>query len=478
MLFRKLVRFILLIATIAGISLATESSNAKKRRLPANSAEVQLSFAPLVKRVAPAVVNIYTRRVVERVVRSPIFDDPFFKQFFGDRFGFGGGRRIRKQQNSLGSGVIVAPDGLIVTNHHVIEGADEITVALSDRREFQAKLVLDDERTDLAVLRIDNEGTPLPFLELGDSDDLEVGDLVLAIGNPFNVGQTVTSGIVSAIARTGVGIADFQFFIQTDAAINPGNSGGALVTIDGRLIGINTAIFSKSGGSLGIGFAIPSAMTRIVVESAKQGLDFVQRPWLGAATQPVTPEIAASLDLARPSGALVRSIYPDGPADQAGIQIGDIIVAVDDQVVEDPQSLGYRLGTRMIGGGLKLTVLRDGKLLKRTLALISAPEVPPRNVSQLKGRSPLAGATVANLSPALAEELGLDTLAHGVIVLDVSRSSPAHRLQLKAGDFVLKVNGQEIDRVATLRGAVEDRRREWQLSVRRGERTFNLAVRG
>ena len=457
--------------------LVTGGGFTKERRLPTSAAEVQLSFAPLVKRVAPAVVNIYTRRVVEQVARSRLFDDPFFRQFFGEGFGFGTGRRVRKRQNSLGSGVIVASGGLIVTNHHVIAEADEINVALSDRREFQAELVLDDEGTDLAVLRIDTRGEKLPFLELGDSDDLEVCDLVLAIGNPFNVGQTVTSGIVSAVARTGIGISDFQFFIQTDVAINPGNSGGALVTLDGRLVGINTAIFSKSGGSLGIGFAIPAAMARVVVESAKQGLDYVQRPWFGAATQPVTPEIATSLGLARPSGALVRGLYAGGPADAAGIQVGDIIMAVDGREVKDPESLSYRIGMRVIGGGLAIMVWREGRKLKHELRLVRAPEDPPRDVSELGGHSPLAGATVANLSPALSEELGLSTLAQGVIVLSIARGSTAHRMKFRPGDLILGIRDEKAGDVAALKRLLVKRRRKWRLSVKRGDKTFNLVLR-
>ncbi len=455
-----------------------DGAQAKERRLPTSTSEIQLSFAPLVSRVAPAVVNIYTQRVVEQIARPRLFDDPFFRQFFGESFGFGPRRRIRKRQNSLGSGVIVTAQGLIVTNHHVIDGADEITVALSDSREFKARLVLDDERTDLAVLAIDTDGERLPFLELGNSDDLEVGDLVIAVGNPFNVGQTVTSGIVSALARTGVGISDFQFFIQTDAAINPGNSGGALVTLDGRLIGINTAIYSKSGGSLGIGFAIPSAMARVVVESAKKGLDFVQRPWFGAATQPVTSEIANSMGLDRPVGALVRDVYAGGPADQAGLRVGDVIVAVGGREIKDPQGLGYRIGTRVVGGTLQIVALRSGKKRTHTLRLVRAPEEPPRDISQIVGDSPLAGATVANLSPALAEELGLDTLARGVLVLGVASRSPARRMKLKRGDFIIKVNGREVETVAGLKRLVAARQPEWHLSIRRGDQTFNLVVRG
>ncbi|HCX67686.1 MAG TPA: serine protease, partial [Rhodobiaceae bacterium] len=309
------------------------------RQVPSSQAQVELSYAPVVKRVAPAVVNVYTKRVVKESARSPFFNDPFFQQFFGNRFSFGVPRE--RVQQSLGSGVIVDPSGLIVTNFHVIKGGEQFTVALSDRREFEAELVLADERTDLAVLRIDVGKQKLPYLTFRNSDAVEVGDIVLAIGNPFGVGQTVTSGIVSALARTHVGASDYQFFIQTDAAINPGNSGGALVTMDGRLIGINSAIYSQTGGSIGIGFAIPSNMVESVVASARDG-GRVKRPWFGAALQPVDNELAQSLGLDRPGGSLIRDIYKGGPAAKAGLKVGDVIRAVDGFEVEDPQAVRYR----------------------------------------------------------------------------------------------------------------------------------------
>ncbi len=255
-------------------------------RVPSSPGEIRLTFAPVVKRVTPAVVNVYAARIVEN--RVPLFDDPIFRRFFGG----GSGGPQEQVQRSLGSGVIIDSSGLVVTNNHVIENADQIKVALSDKREFDADLVLKDARSDLAVLRIKGSHEKFTAAEFGDSDALQVGDMVLAIGNPFGVGQTVTHGIVSAVARTQVGITDYQFFIQTDAAINPGNSGGALVDIAGRLVGINTAIFSRSGGSQGIGFAIPANMVRAVVASAKGGATVVRRPWLGAKLQAVTPEIA------------------------------------------------------------------------------------------------------------------------------------------------------------------------------------------
>src|SRR5215469_720541 len=275
---------------------------AQTRAVAETRAELQLSFAPVVKKTAPAVVNVFSRRTVRTQV-SPLFDDPFFRRFFADNAPFQ--VPSERVQRSLGSGVLVAADGTIVTNHHVIKDADEVTVVLADRREFEAKILRSDEHVDLAVLKIETHGERLPFLELRDSDELEVGDLVLAIGDPFGVGQTVTSGIVSALARTGVGVSDYRFFIQTDAAINPGNSGGALVSLDGRLVGINTAIYSRSGGSIGIGFAIPSLMVKAVLAGAGTTGRIV-RPWLGASGQPVTSDLVPGLGLKRPMGVLLN----------------------------------------------------------------------------------------------------------------------------------------------------------------------------
>src|SRR5262245_55670269 len=268
------------------------ATSAQEPRVPSSTAEVRLSYAPVVQRAAPAVVNVYAAKTVS--MRNPLFEDPLFRRFFGMPGGPGGGPGDQMQR-SLGSGVIVDPSGLVVTNNHVIEGADQVKVSLNDKRELEAEIVLKDARSDLAVLRLKGDGERFPALEFADSDALQVGDLVLAIGNPFAVGQTVTHGIVSAVARTQVGITDYQFFIQTDAAINPGNSGGALVDLGGRIVGINTAIFSRSGGSQGIGFAIPANMVKVVVASAKGGGSTVKRPWLGARLQAVTHDTAGRL---------------------------------------------------------------------------------------------------------------------------------------------------------------------------------------
>ncbi len=441
------------------------------RSLPESPARLQLSYAPLVKEVAPAVVNIYARRLVRS---RPFFDDPFFRRFFGEDSPFGAPRE--RLENSLGSGVIVSADGLVVTNHHVIDNAHEIIVALADRREFEATVVTDDARTDLAVLRVDTEGVPLPHVELMDSDDLEVGDIVIAIGNPFGVGQTVTSGIVSALARTQVGVTDYSFFIQTDAAINPGNSGGALVTLDGRLAGINTAIFSRSGGSIGIGFAIPANMARVVIAGAAAGGRFV-RAWLGAGGQKVTSDMAQALELERPGGVILNAIHPDGPADEAGLRVGDIVTAVQGREVADPRALQFRIATRPLGTTVSISYLREGRIGEVNATLRAPPEEPPRNTTPLAGPHLLAGSTVANLSPALADELGISTAARGVIVLEVSARSPARRLRLRPGDVIARVNGHDIERVADLVATLEDAAERWRIAVRRGERLIEVTVR-
>jgi len=456
------------------VLLLTPVASAAERVVPQSRAEVQASFAPLVRQAAPAVVNVYTRKVV-RQARSPLFDDPFFRRFFGEEFGQGIPRE--RVQNSLGSGVVVDAGGLIVTNNHVIKDSDEITVALNDRREFPAEIVLADSRTDIAVLKIDTAGERLPVLELGDSDAVEVGDLVLAIGNPFNVGQTVTSGIVSALARTRIGISDLGFFIQTDAAINPGNSGGALITMDGRLIGVNTAIYSRGGGSNGIGFAIPSNMLRAVLSAARGGGQLV-RPWLGLSGQTVTAEVAQSLGLGRPTGVLVNAVHPKGAAAKAGIGAGDLVLQVDGHEVLDPQGINFRVATRGIGGTAQFLLRRSGRDRTVSVPLAPPPEDPPRDTTELTGQHPFAGATVANLSPALAEELGIDSVLQGVIVLKIAGGSVAQRLRLRPGDIIDQVNGTEIRRVDGLSRLLRQKPGEWRLAIRRGDQIYNLQLRG
>ncbi|MSO54450.1 MAG: DegQ family serine endoprotease [Rhodospirillales bacterium] len=465
---RFVISAIAVIVGLAGVSAATA------QRIPESRAEIQISFAPLVRETAPAVVNIYARRV-QQTRQSQLLNDPFFRRFFGENLNLAPAEpRI---QNSLGSGVILRADGVVVTNNHVIEGADQITVVLADRRELEASIVGTDERTDLAVLKIDSKGEALRHLELRDSDQIEVGDLVLAIGNPFGVGQTVTSGIVSALARTEVGVSDYSFFIQTDAAINPGNSGGALVTMDGKLVGINTAIFSRSGGSLGIGFATPSNMVRSVVAGLMAG-GRVQRPWLGATGQRVTADIASSLGLPRPQGALINAVRPRSPADRAGIRAGDVVLAVEGREIADAASLRFRVATLPVGSTATFDLWRRGGAERVTVALQPPPEDPPRDAAELTGSHPFAGANVANLSPAVIDEMGLDSAATdtGVIIQQVRSGSAASRLGFRANDIFGQVNGEAVTAVAQLRTVLRREAARWRITIIRDGRSISMVV--
>jgi Do/DeqQ family serine protease len=466
---RQILAVLTLAIALAGIAASSHDASAQDRRVPTIN-ELRLSYAPVVQRVAPAVVNVYAAKTVQN--RNPLFDDPIFRQFFG--VPGGGGSQV---QRSLGSGVIVDPSGLVVTNVHVIEGADEVKVALADKREFEATIVLKDKRSDLAVLRIKDAHERFPTLDFANSDALEVGDVVLAIGNPFGVGQTVTHGIVSALARTQVGVSDYQFFIQTDAAINPGNSGGALVDLAGKLVGINTAIFSRSGGSQGVGFAIPANMVRVVVASAKSGGAAVKRPWLGAKLQAVTTDIADSMGLKRPAGALVASIVQGGPAARAGLKAGDVILTVDGQSVDDVNAFDYRFATQPLGGTANLGVLREGHEQSFKVALQTAPETP-RDEITIHSRSPFSGAKVANLSPALADELQVKGADEGVVVLDVDNGSYASNLGFRRGDVIVSVNGEHIAKTRDLEHATATPNRSWQIVIRRDGQEISAVFNG
>jgi Do/DeqQ family serine protease len=437
---------------------------------PSSMNQVQLTFAPVVKRVAPAVVNIYSRSVTQVQV-NPLFSDPFFSQFFGAT-----PEMRQRVQQSLGSGVIVRSDGMILTNNHVVAGGTDIVVALNDKREFKAKVLTADPRTDLAVLKIDTKGEKLPTVPFGDSDKVQVGDLVLAIGDPFGVGQTVTMGIVSALARSQGSANDYQFFIQTDAAINPGNSGGALVTSDGRLIGINTAIYSRSGGNIGIGFAIPVNLAHRVVEGVESGKG-VQLAWIGATGQPVTNAIAESLGLPRPRGVLIKEVYPGGPLADAGVKSGEVVLAVDGAEVDDMQALNYRIATHRPGDKVKVEI-GSGKTTRIvTVALALPPENPPRDVTVIGGRNPLTGAKVENLSPAAALDLQIDLLAKGVAIVSADPNSYSGNYGFQPGDIVRSVNGVRIERVDDLRRALSATNR-WNLVIERGNRRLTLSVSG
>ena len=435
-----------------------------QRLTPSSTGQMQLSFAPVVARAEPAVVNVYA----ERVVRG-LYQDPFFGRF-------GAGIPVERMQHSLGSGVVVRSDGIIVTNNHVIEGAQSLKVVLADRREFDATIVLADPRVDLAVLRIDTRGERLPTLAFADTRQTQVGDIVLAIGNPFGLSETVTSGIVSALARTEVGISDYSFFIQTDASINPGNSGGALVDMNGALVGINSAIYSQSnGGSNGIGFAIPAEMVRRVVDTAISGGHSVVRPWLGAQVQAVTPELARSLGQERPQGVLVGSIYQNSAAARAGLRQGDVILSVAGIEVHDEGGVRYQFATQRPGAQVPLEIMRGGQ--RRTISV--AAEAPPGGEAQVHavaGRNPLSGASVAALTPAAAESYGLNAFARGVYIQALDRSSIAAQA-FRPGDIISSVNGQAVTSPAQLDTALAASNR-WVIGVERngehGEIRFGM----
>ena len=436
------------------------------KTVPSSQLQVQLSYAPVVKDTAPAVVNVFTSRKVRARRRVSFFD------MMRDM----GRAPTQSVQNSLGSGVIVRDSGIIVTNAHVVKGADELRIVLNDRREFAAKVIAQDEEIDLAVLEIDTKGERLPTLSIDKSNDLEIGDIVLAIGNPFGVGQTVTSGIVSALGRTNV--TDTSSFIQTDAAVNPGNSGGALVDLSGNLIGVNTAIFSRSGGSNGIGFAIPGVLVARAVDSAVTEGKIV-RPWFGARTSAVDSALAATLGLDRARGAIVSDVYPKGPADKAGLKPRDVVLSIDGTAINDESGLRFKLATLKLGSRASVDIMRGGKMKTLRTTIETANETPSRDERFLDGYHPLDGATVVNMSPALGEEIGVDPFVRGVMVLSLARRSAAGSNGLRPADLILELNGTDITsarQLETLLVTQEDTD-DWSLSIDRNGKIYDVPVR-
>jgi Do/DeqQ family serine protease len=442
------------------------------RKLPDSALGMKESFAPVVKVAAPAVVNVYAKSVVRQQV------DPFWQMFYGVQ--------PRNQvQQSLGSGVIVRKDGIIVTNNHVIEGGQQFMVVLSDRRQYSAKVLLADPRTDLAVLKIDTKGENLPTLTLDDDRDLQVGDLVLAIGNPFGVGQTVTNGIISALNRSDVGAGMGPNgpggqggdaggnYIQTDAAINPGNSGGALVDMNGHLIGINSMILSGAGQSSGVGFAIPAPLVKRVIETAVGGADHLTHVWLGVKGDTVTGDIASSLGMARPQGVLVSDVYPGGPADKAGVKTGDVITSLNDQPLNDAAALNYQINLLSPGDSVSAQLLRGGKSITVSLKAEAPSANPPKDERLLKGENPFAGAKVVNLSPAVADELGIDPFSapKGVMISGIWGGYAAN-VGLQPGDIIRAVNGRTISTTADLAAAVQAGANRWRITIVRGGQTI------
>lgn len=433
-------------------------------RVPQSPSEISLTFAPLVRQASPAVVNVYTQKNVAS--RGMTLEQMMF-----------GVPQRGRVQNSLGSGVIVSSDGVIVTNNHVIQGADTFRVVLNDRREYEAELILGDDRTDLAVLRINPEGERLPVLPFADTRDAQVGDLVLAIGNPFGVGQTVTNGIISATARTDVGVTDYSFFIQTDAAVNPGNSGGALINTRGELVGVNTAIYSRTGGSVGIGFAIPAEMVKRVVDAAVNGGTFV-RPWLGLAGQSVNFDIAKSQGLDRPIGVMVTEVYPDGPAERAGLRRGDLVTAIDGREVFDEKGLKFLAAIRKPGETASLSVLRGGRSQTINVRVEPPPGATEADIVLLTGQSVFNGARVIELSPRLAEENGLDpfTRGSGIYVHSVVRGTIS-RNYFRPGDIIRSVNGKQTRSVKDIQNVLKEDVRSWEIELERNGRTIRGTVR-
>ncbi len=421
-------------AETGGGTAVAQALSAETRVVPIDQTKLLLSYSAIVKRAAPAVVNVYSAKINRS--RGSAMQE-LIQRYYGQQ------PQPRVEQ-SLGSGVIVAADGLIVTNNHVVNGADQILVALADRREFPAKIVFADARLDLALLRIDAKN--LPTVALGDSDRAEVGDVVLAIGDPFGVGQTVTHGIVSATARTGQGVSNYQYYLQTDAAINPGNSGGALLDTQGRLLGINTAIASPSGGSTGVGFAIPANIVRVFIGAGKTGK--LVTGWIGAEGEALTTQTAAQLGLDRPGGVLITGVTPGSPAATAGVKAGDILLAVDGKEVVDPGQLRYRIAVQGVGTQIDVELRRGAE--KRTVALTLAepPENPPRALTRIGGNNMLTGVTVGNLSPAFAQEVGAGLPEKGVVVTEILGSSVAARFGLRPGDLIEAVGGRAVSTAA------------------------------
>lgn len=441
--------------------------------LPPSRDQLQMSFSPVVKKVTPAVVNIYAAKMV-RSRTSPFLEDPVFRHFFGDIIPEE--QPHARIQKSLGSGVIVRNDGLVITNLHVVNEAEEVKVVLNDGREFEADIIVRDQRTDVAALKLRRKDKKeLPHLDIRDADELEVGDVVLAVGNPFGLGQTVTMGIVSGLARTQVGIDDFRSLIQTDAAINPGNSGGPLVTLDGKVVGINTAIFSNSGGSIGIGFAIPSNLLVPIIASADHG-GKIRRVWAGITMQNVDQEIAKALGLEKISGIIVKAVFDNSPAKKAGIEVGDLILELNGHEVKNETAFRFRIASIKEGSSVKVKLQRKGSVLEKDLILETPPDFDGNKQVRLVGRHPLSGAVVIGLSPAVASELGMGFGGGGVVILSVTAGSPASFAGFMPGDVVLKINDAEIKTIGDIEQNLKRSKRGWIIVSRRGESVRRLIV--
>lgn len=434
-------------------------------QVPQTRGQIAMGFTPVVKQAAPAVVNIYAKRVVQERV-SPFRGDPFFERLFDE------GRSRPRVQNSLGSGVILSEDGIIVSNYHVVGQATDIRVVLKDRREFRADILLSDKESDLAILQL-RDAPLMPYLPMRDSAGIEVGELVLAIGNPFGVGQTVSSGIVSGLARSGVATGNARgYFIQTDAPINPGNSGGALVDINGDLVGVNTSILTKSGGSNGIGFAIPASLVAQFVAQARAGHTTFQRPWAGLSGQSVDGDIAAGLGLDRPTGVLISDVHPQSPFYAAGMEPGDLITHVNGAEVNAGSEVLYHMSVAGIGAEVEITRLRKGREERLQLTMMAAPETPPRAPYTTSRDHAIPGVTFLTINPAVQAEFGLSNTAKGALVADIGRFGG--RVGLRRGDVLLAVNGDLVHTSAEAATAFAAPVRRFRLDVVRGGQRATL----
>lgn len=455
--------------TALAFALSLPGGALAETRVPQSQAEIALGFAPLVEEAAPAVVNIYAKIVREQQA-SPFSDDPFFDQFFR-----GLTQPQPRVQNSLGSGVILSAEGIVVSNYHVVGMATEIRVVTTDRREYDAKVILADEASDLAILQL--EGVEdLPFLTLRDSDQVAVGELALAIGNPFGVGQTVSSGIISGLARTSTGDGQgFGYFIQTDAPINPGNSGGALIDVNGELIGINTRILSRSGGSNGIGFAIPANLVAEFVSQAKQGSESFQRPWAGMSGQPVDADLADSLELAKPGGMVISDLHAASPFAAAGFKVGDVVTHVDGGDVNSPTEMVFRMSVAGMGSTASITRLRGGEVSIIDVAMVPAPDDPPADPRQLTDKAALPGLVLARINPAVMTLLSLPLASEGVAVTNPGQLGA--RVGLKAGDIIEHINGEPVTGLDDAIQGFKRTGRWYQLDVLRYNKKITLRFR-
>ena len=453
--------FILIFFSFSSIAFAKDT-------VPKSETEIKLSFVPLVKQAAPAVVNIYAKRIIEER-RSPFSRDPFFQDFFRNF-----GQLQPRVQNSLGSGVILSSDGYVVSNYHVVGGATDIRVVLNDGREISGNVILSDQESDLAVLKL-NSDEVLPYLELRKSDTVEVGELVLAIGNPFGVGQTVTNGIISGLARTGIASGSAKgYFLQTDAPINPGNSGGALIDISGALIGVNTSILSRSGGSNGIGFAIPADLVGQFLIQAKEGRTSFIRPWAGMRGQPITFEMAASLGLPAMSGMIISELHELSPFSLAGIQVGDIITKVDGLDINSPEEMLYRMSVGGIGTTVDVSYFSQSIIKSLKIDLVEMPNVKAEQVT-LGPKFIFLDLHISELTPEFQSKFGLSFSSKGLVVLDPGRI--AGRLGLRSGDLLQEINGKSVETVDEAMSSIGSLKGTGSITIRRSGRRISLRFR-